>query len=502
MQQFIKSIPLLIILLFIGCASKSSGIFENSDDIGNPALKGDFSYNSASQTYTLSGAGDNIWSTNDQFRFAWKKISGDFSLTAKVAFEGEGVDPHRKLGVMIRESLADNAKYADIAIHGDGLTSLQYRPTKGEETLEVVAPKDANYITLERRGRIIRMKTATDTYPQEVTGVIELEFTDSCYIGLFISSHNPEVLETAYFSNVEYKKLTPMNEKPQITSVLEILDVNTGSRETVKEFDYLIEAPNWTPDGQWLVYNSGGKLYKMSPDNPSEPELINTDYATNCNNDHLITADGKYIAISHSPAGQSSLIYVLPFEGGVPRLVTEQGPSYLHGISPDNKFLSYCAERNGNYDVYVVPFEGGSEVRLTTDEGLDDGPEYSPDGKHLWFNSVRSGLMQIWRMNADGSEQTQMTFDETRNSWFPHISPDGKQVLFITYTKGDLQPHEHLANKNVELRIMPTAGGEPKTVANLFGGQGTINVNSWSPDSKRVAFVSYRFDIENDLSEK
>jgi Tol biopolymer transport system component len=186
----------------------------------------------------------------------------------------------------------------------------------------------------------------------------------------------------------------------------------------------------------------------------------------------------------------------------VPRLVTEQGPSYLHGISPDNKFLSYCAERNGNYDVYVVPFEGGSEVRLTTDEGLDDGPEYSPDGKHLWFNSVRSGLMQIWRMNADGSEQTQMTFDETRNSWFPHISPDGKQVLFITYTKGDLQPHEHLANKNVELRIMPTAGGEPKTVANLFGGQGTINVNSWSPDSKRVAFVSYRFDIENDLSEK
>ena len=105
---------------------------------------------------------------------------------------------------------------------------------------------------------------------------------------------------------------------------------------------------------------------------------------------------------------------------------------------------------------------------MTTDEGLDDGPEYSPDGKHLWFNSVRSGLMQIWRMNADGSEQTQMTFDETRNSWFPHISPDGKQVLFITYTKGDLQPHEHLANKNVELRIMPTAGGEPKTVANLL----------------------------------
>jgi Tol biopolymer transport system component len=349
---------------------------------------------------------------------------------------------------------------------------------------------------LERIGKIIKMKTATDAYPQAVTGVIELEFPDSCYSGLFIGSHNPEVLETAYFTNVEYKKITPINnEQPQVTSVLEILDVNTGNRETVKEFNYRIEAPNWTPDGKWLVYNSGGKLYKLSPENPGEPEVINTDFATDCNNDHVISTDGKYIAISNSPAeDHRSHVYIVPFEGGVPRLVTELDPSYLHGISPDNKFLAYCADRNGNFDVYAIPFKGGKEVRLTTAEGLDDGPEYSPDGKHIWFNSVRSGLMQVWRMNADGSEQTQMTFDETRNSWFPHVSPDGKQVIFITYTKGDLQPGEHLANKNVELRLMPAAGGEPKTLIKLFGGQGTINVNSWSPDSKKIAFVSYQFD--------
>lgn len=207
----------------------------------------------------------------------------------------------------------------------------------------------------------------------------------------------------------------------------------------------------------------------------------------------MLSADGQQIAISHGTKedGQSR-IYTLPITGGTPRLVTPMAPSYLHGWSPDGKQLAYCAARKGNFDVYVIPAEGGEEQRLTTAEGLDDGPEYAPDGKHIWFNSVRSGLMQVWRMKADGSEQTQMTFDETRNSWFPHVSPDGQQVVFITYYKGDLEPGQHLANKNVELRIMPATGGESRLLVKLFGGQGTINVNSWAPDSRRFAFVSYR----------
>ncbi|MDR2495601.1 MAG: transporter [Tannerellaceae bacterium] len=292
---------------------------------------------------------------------------------------------------------------------------------------------------------------------------------------------------------MQFQSLAPR--QPKVSSILEILDVTTGKRSIVKEFPYQIEAPNWTPDGRWLVYNSGGRLYKLPPSGAGEPQPINTDFAVRCNNDHVITADGKYIAISNSPVeGGGSRIYTLPFEGGTPRLITPVGPSYLHGISPDNKFLAYCADRKGNYDIYAIPFEGGNEIRLTTAEDLDDGPEYSPDGKHIWFNSVRTGLMQVWRMNADGSGQQQMTFDESRNSWFPHVSPDGKLVLFITYNKGDLKPNEHLANKNVELRLMPAAGGEPKTLVKLFGGQGTVNVNSWAPDSKRLAFVSYRLE--------
>ena len=284
-----------------------------------------------------------------------------------------------------------------------------------------------------------------------------------------------------------------LSAQQKVTSILEICDITTGERTTVKEFPYLIEAPNWTSDGQWLIYNSGGKLYKLSPDQPGEPEQIETAYAVRCNNDHVLSADGQQIAISHGTKedGQSR-IYTLPITGGTPRLVTPMAPSYLHGWSPDGKQLAYCAARKGNFDVYVIPAEGGEEQRLTTAEGLDDGPEYAPDGKHIWFNSVRSGLMQVWRMKADGSEQTQMTFDETRNSWFPHVSPDGQQVVFITYYKGDLEPGQHLANKNVELRIMPATGGESRLLVKLFGGQGMINVNSWAPDSRRFAFVSYR----------
>lgn len=278
-------------------------------------------------------------------------------------------------------------------------------------------------------------------------------------------------------------------QNPNVISRLEIIDIKTRERVVVKQFGYNVQAPNWTPDGKYLVYNSKGLMYKI-PVAGGEPELINTGTVRECNNDHIISADGSLLAISaRGPAG-SSQVYVLPFTGGEPELVTEKSPSYLHGISPDNKFLAYCADRNGNYDVYVIPLTGGDELRLTSSAGLDDGPEYTPDGKYIWFNSVRTGLMQAWRMKTDGSGQKQMTSDEA-NTWFPHVSPNGKHVVVIAYAKGDVEPGSHPANKNVELRLLSSKGGKTELLAKLFGGQGTINVNSWAPDSRRLAFVSY-----------
>lgn len=274
-------------------------------------------------------------------------------------------------------------------------------------------------------------------------------------------------------------------------SILETVDVHSGERKVLREFDFVIEAPNWTGDGRFLVYNSRGRLYTYElATGVIEP--IDTGFAIDCNNDHVLSPDNRQIAVSHHTAADAtSRIYILPFGGGEPRLVTPNGPSYLHGWSPDGARLAYCAARNGQYDVYTISVDGGDETQLTDLPGLDDGPEYSPDGRHIWFNSTRTGLMQLWRMNADGSEPTQMLAEEA-HCWFPHVSPDGQWVVYITYRKGDVEPGAHPPNKNVELRLMPAAGGDSRSIAKLFGGQGTINVNSWSPDNRTIAFVSYR----------
>ena len=276
-----------------------------------------------------------------------------------------------------------------------------------------------------------------------------------------------------------------------VISTLETVDVTTGERTVLDEFDYLIEAPNWTRDGKYLFYNSKGRIYRydLAARKPAE---ICTGCAIHCNNDHVLSPDGKSIAVSHRTEEDGlSRVYIVPIEGGEATLITPIAPSYLHGWSPDLKTLAYCAERNGQYDIYTIPSTGGVEKQLTNLPGLDDGPEYSPNGEYIWFNSTRSGLMQVWRMEKDGSNPTQMTFDES-NSWFPHLSPDGKQAVYVTYKKGDVEPNKHPANKNVEIRLMSANGGEYKTIVKLFGGQGTINVNSWAPDNKTIAFVSYK----------
>ena len=275
-------------------------------------------------------------------------------------------------------------------------------------------------------------------------------------------------------------------------SILEIYDVETDTHGVIKEFPYLIEAPNWSKDGRYLTYNSDGRIFKFDLETKESTE-VPMDFVTTCNNDHVLSPDGESIAVSHGVKEDGkSRVYTVSLSGGVPRLITPLAPSYLHGWSPDGKTLAYCAERNGEFDVYTISAEGGVETRLTDAPGLNDGPEYDSAGEYIWFNSVRSGLMQAWRMKANGTEQTQMTFDENWNTWFPHISPDRTKVVMIAYKKGDVAPGEHVPHKYVELRLMNADGSDLKTIVELFGGQGTINVNSWSPDSKKFAYVRYR----------
>jgi Tol biopolymer transport system component len=281
------------------------------------------------------------------------------------------------------------------------------------------------------------------------------------------------------------------NQSPEntIQSTLEVISVSSLARQTVYQKEEHFEAPNWTPDGKTLIYNSEGLLYKI-PVEGGEPEMIPTSYLHKINNDHGISPDGSLMVISDQTETGKSLIYSIPIEGGEPKKITPVGPSYWHGWSPDGKTLAYCAERNGNYDIYSIPFTGGKETRLTSADGLDDGPDYSPDGKYIYFNSERTGTMQVWRMKTDGSEQTQITTDEG-NDWFPHPSPDGKWLVYVTFDSS-VPAGDHPANKDVMLRLMNIETKEVLIMAKLFGGQGTINVPSWSPDSQYIAFVSYQ----------
>jgi len=279
--------------------------------------------------------------------------------------------------------------------------------------------------------------------------------------------------------------------KDYIGSRLEILDVETGLRKIIYRSEIPFEAPNWTKDGNYLIFNSKGLIYRI-PVEGGNPELINTDFANANNNDHGISPDGKNIAISHHAkdrtVGENSVIYTLPINGGIPKLLTDKSPSYWHGWSPDGKNLIYTAKRNNQWDIYRIPVTGGEETQLTNNPFLDDGSEYSTDGNLIWFNSNRSGTMQIWRMKADGSDQAQITFDEYQN-WFAHQSPDGKNIIYLSYPP-EVNSWDHPYYKHIMLRIMNSTDFKPKVIAHLYGGQGTINVPSWSPDSKKVAFVS------------
>ncbi len=493
-HKIIYPVFIVIVLFVVSWQSPQNlvlGIFEGNGDIGSVKNKGSVVFNSSDSTYTISGSGTNMWFNTDEFHFAWKKMTGDVSIRAAIEMVGEGVDPHRKACLMIRQSLEPDAPYVDIAVHGDGLTSMQFRETKGGLTHEVksniLAPKSA---LLQKKGEYISMQLASEDVDLSLTGgSLRLMFEEPFYIGLGVCSHNGDVIETIKFSNVAVNKLEDKSiPAMKVESTLEILDITSLNRSVVHQPNEHIEAPNWTPDGKTLIYNSLGLLYKI-PVEGGTPELIPTGFANKINNDHGISPDGTEMVISDQTETGSSMIYSLPIEGGVPRKITPLAPSYWHGWSPDGKTLAYCAERNGNYDIYTIPFGGGEEVRLTDTEGLDDGPDYSPDGKYIYFNSTRSGTMQIWRMKPDGSEQEQITTDKY-NDWFAHPSPNGKWIVYVTFNT-DVPAGDHPPNKDVMLRLMNLDTKEVTVLAKIFGGQGTINVPSWSPDSQQIAFVSY-----------
>jgi len=494
------------------CALLSSGIltarsqeaplgeFESHGDIGSPKLAGSAAYDPAGQEYTLSGAGTNMWFTTDQFHFLWRKMKGDFILRARLEFVGKGAVAHRKAGWMARPSLEAGAPCADGAEHGDGLTSLQFRRAAGSNTEQIaLSISNADVLQFERRGDTYVFSAARYGEPLASAQLTNLDLGDEVYAGLFVCSHTADVVEKAIFRDVRIIRPAPQGFAPYhdyIGSVLQILNVATGKLEQIYKSDEPFEAPNWTRDGRALIYNISGQgarrgllcRFDLASRTPS---ILNTGACARNNNDHVLSFDGRMLGLSDQSDvhGGKSRVFTVPVEGGDPRAITPLTPSYFHGWSPNGKYLVYTGGRNGKFDIYKIRSDGsGTETRLTEAPGLNDGPEFAPDGKHIYFNSSRSGTMQLWRMTADGQDQEQVTNDEF-NNWFPHVSPDGKWIAFISFSK-EVDPMDHPYYKQVLIRLLPVKGGRPRVIAYVYGGQGTMNVPSWSPDSTRIAFVS------------
>ena len=483
-----------------GCMAQAPtaglGIFEGQTDVGSVTPPGKASYDAG--VYTLDAAGANMWSTVDAFHFVWKKVTGDVALSADLAFPSSAgsPDPHRKAVLIFRQTLDADGVYVDAALHGSGMTAMQYRRERGATTqdieLNIEAPRR---IRLEKRGDTITMFLSNHGEPLHQVGAsIKLHLEAPFYAGIGLCSHNKDVEERAVFSKVELEAIEPdAGEEKTLYSTLQTIGIEENFRRAmvVTTGPGRIEAPNWSRDGKTLIFTKDGKIWTI-PAEGGTVSALSIGSAEKCTGSHGLSPDGKLLAISCStPAKPETRVYIVPSAGGEPRLLTENAWSYFHSWSPDGKTIAFTRpDHKGGGNILSIAVEGGAEKALTTGSGISDDPDYSADGKWIYFNSDRGvgGSMQIWRMRPDGSGAEQVTSDEF-NNWTPHPSPDGKSILILSYDKG---VSGHPTDKDIAFRIINVSDGKIRTLVNVVGGAGSDNVPNWAPDGTHFAFVSFQ----------
>ncbi len=408
-------LPLILLSLAARMSAAQLGQFETAADIGEPKVKGSSVYDAKTQTYTLKGGGANIWFNHDEFQFLYRKIKGDFLLTANFEMIGnENGNSHRKTGWMIRETTDDDSVSINACVHGDGLVVLQWRLMRGaymrDPEEELFFPKQyfgEAVIQLERVGKQITMRVAHPGEPVEDMGSITLpELKDEVLIGPYVLAHDEESVQEARVWNVRVSTPVPPDWHPNrqikvtshkylmLGSRLETLNVATGKRKVIYQSNDRMMSPTFSKDGSEINFEMGGANYAVS------------------------------------------------VTGGVPK----------------NSSATELVEKRES------------------------------DGQYIFYTDNKTGTGQVWRKRMDGSDPQQLTYD-LDHAWFPHLSPDGKWLVYLAYPH-DANPQKPVAYQRVSLKLMPVAGGAPRTIAYLFGGEGSLENPCWSPDGSQIVFVS------------
>ena len=416
------------------------GLFETHADVGTVLHPGSAEYDAATQTYTMTGSGENMWFAADAFHFAWKKVSGD-SRSRPTSLSPAQAETMRtaRLCLMIRQSL-------DARLRLRRRRAPRRRPDrrcnsatqKGAATHEVQAnvsrPSQAAHRQTGRYGvctsgwPMRRRIQGRQAHPRGS------RFKEPFYVGIGVCSHDKDADGEGSVLECRDHRTSCAHWRAQLYSTLETQSISSTDRRVVYVAPEHIEAPNWMRDGA-ACCSTAAAAFSGLPAAGGTPVTIDTGFATRCNNDHGISPDGTMLAISDQSQERSQVADLHAADRRRHAQARHANrPVLLARLVARRQTLAFCGQRNGEFDIYTIPVAGGDETRLTTAKGLDDGPEYSPDGKYIYFNSDRTGTMQIWRMKPDGSDQEQITDDEF-NNWFPHISPDGKWMVFLSYEK-------------------------------------------------------------------
>ena len=495
---------IILILAALPAAPQSSvGIFEGESDIGTLLHPGASEYDSAKKTYTLTSGGENMWAAEDDFHFVWKKVTGDITFSADIAFATTTGNPHKKGVLMVRRTLDNDSDYVDAALHLAGLTSLQSRDQKGATTREVQSwLSSPKRLRLEKRGSYFFLFVAGDDGVFHLSGgSMKLALDGPFYVGLGACAHDKDAVEKVVFSNVDLAAASALG-SPKLFSTLEAVPVQSTDRRSVYVTEGKIESPNWTRDGSELLFDANGHIMKIAAKGGT-PEAVDTGRLDHLGSHHGISPDGTMLALTEESKKGKATIYVMPLGGGKLRPVTKLVPSWWQGWSPDGKTLLFTGIRKDvalevapvpglggkgkdSYGILTIPAAGGEETALHAGDG--DNPVYSADGKYIYFDSVRGGSRQVWRMLADGTKPEPVTNDEFVN-WHPHASPDGQQLAFLSC---DRSMAGNSGAKDIQVRSMALADRTIRVIANISGGDGTFDSAPWSADSKTLSFVSYQ----------